>query len=97
MIKIEGENGIVLRNVLEKIQERCSLKNKKETLARTINALQRDGVILAVCDVIDQQLEIEQQANADAHTCDYDLSGECKICGAIKRGSPLYREIYGGE
>ena len=97
MIKIEGENGIVLTTVLKIIQERCSLTNKKEALARTINALQRDSVILTVCEIIDEQLEIEQSENADAHTCRFNARGECEICGAIKYNSPLHRELYGGE
>lgn len=33
----------------------------------------------------------------DAHVCDYNWAGECQICGAIKYGSYLYRELYGGE
>ena len=32
-----------------------------------------------------------------AHTCDYSAAGECQICGAIRPGSMLYLEIYGGE
>ena len=34
---------------------------------------------------------------ADAHTCDYNWAGECKICGNIRYGSFLYRELYGGD
>ena len=39
----------------------------------------------------------EYYEDPDAHTCDYSAAGECKICGAIRPGSMLYLEIYGGE
>lgn len=41
--------------------------------------------------------EEDYDPEPDAHTCDYSAEGECKICGAIRYGSMLYREIYGGE
>lgn len=106
MIKIEGENGIILNGVLDIIQERCGLKDRKETLKRVIDALKRDSMIYAVCDMIDwidQELEIKQReehpttGDPDEHVHQYNSSGECEICGAIEYGSPLYREIYGGE
>lgn len=31
------------------------------------------------------------------HCCDYNADGMCEICGAVRPGSPLYLEIYGGE
>lgn len=31
------------------------------------------------------------------HCCDYNADGMCEICGALRPGSPLYLEIYGGE
>jgi len=35
----------------------------------------------------------------DAHSCSRYTNefGLCQICGAIKYGSSLYKEIYGGE
>lgn len=44
-------------------------------------------------DVDDEEYDVDP----DAHTCEYSAMGECQICGAIKYGSPLYRELYGGE
>ena len=41
--------------------------------------------------------EMAAMDDYDAHTCDYNWAGECQICGAIKYGSYLYRELYGGE
>lgn len=63
----------------------------------------------SVCSMIDQELakvlddlkEIEEEPcedpDPDAHTCDYDEYGECKICGAIQYKSCLWYELYGGE
>ncbi len=100
MIKIEGENGIILKDILKCVQKRCGLKDEKETLKRVIDALQRDGVILTLCnmiEMIDKENSIIDAIEADAHTCNYNSRGECEICGAIQHGSPLYRELYGGE
>lgn len=33
----------------------------------------------------------------DEHCCEYNADGMCEICGAVRPGSPLYLEIYGGE
>ena len=33
----------------------------------------------------------------DAHEHQYSAAGECEICGKIRYGSALYREIYGSE
>ena len=41
--------------------------------------------------------DLYEDPDPDAHTCDYSAAGECKICGAIRYGSMLYCEIYGGE
>lgn len=41
--------------------------------------------------------DLYEDPEPDAHTCDYSAAGECKICGAIRPGSMLYLEIYGGE
>ena len=44
-----------------------------------------------------QAEEMAEMDDYDAHTCDYNWAGECQICGAIKYGSSLHRELYGGE
>ena len=41
--------------------------------------------------------ELYELCEYDSHVCDFNWLGECTICGALKPGSILYKEIYGGE
>ena len=60
-----------------------------------------EGELTEIEEAEDEAPEVEEEPyedpDPDAHTCDYDEYGECKICGAIQYKSCLWYELYGGE